>query len=76
MIGIYNKGKSLLPEYSSYQVQINDRYICEFDRKRSEGLATCLRKAADAVEKAEMNRLLQVYDELNKYSVKSKTQME
>lgn len=33
-----------------YQVRINQKIIAEFDHKRSDGLAECLRLAADAVE--------------------------
>lgn len=35
---------------SRYVVRINDKRIAEFEHFRHEGLATCLRKAADAVE--------------------------
>lgn len=37
----------------TYQVRINRKHFAYFDHLRSEGLATCLRKAADAVELAE-----------------------
>jgi len=33
-----------------YKVQINDRVICTFEHLREDGLAECLRKAAQAVE--------------------------
>lgn len=33
-----------------YQIRINQKVIAEFDHTRSEGLAKCLRLAADAVE--------------------------
>jgi hypothetical protein len=34
-----------------YQLQINDEFICLFHHQRNKGLAECLRKAADAVDK-------------------------
>ena len=33
-----------------YQVRINTKVIAEFDHMRPDGLAECLRKAADAIE--------------------------
>ena len=33
-----------------YVLRINDRVICRFQHVRSEGLAECLRRAADAVD--------------------------
>jgi len=44
--------------WNEYQVRINRNVITHFRHRRSEGLATCLRKAADAVE--ETFRLRQV----------------
>lgn len=39
---------------NQYEVRINrDPVIANFDHVRSEGLAACLRKAADAVDAAE-----------------------
>lgn len=35
---------------NQYQVRINNKVIAEFQHTRSEGLAKCLRLAADAVE--------------------------
>ena len=35
---------------NKYQVRINQKVIAEFEHLRTDGLATCLRKAADAVE--------------------------
>ncbi len=37
-----------------YEVRINRELICHFHHKRSDGLATCLRKAADAVWEKEI----------------------
>jgi len=39
-----------------YELRINYELICKFSHIREEGLATCLRKAADAVERAEKKR--------------------
>ena len=36
-----------------YEVKINNRTICRFTHSRSDGLATCLRRAANAVAKKE-----------------------
>lgn len=35
-----------------YKICINSNLIAFFDHKREDGLATCLRKAAEAVDKA------------------------
>lgn len=35
---------------NKYQVRINQKVIAEFEHTRSDGLAECLRKAAEAVE--------------------------
>ena len=35
---------------NKYQVRINQKVIAEFEHLRTDGLAVCLRKAADAVE--------------------------
>lgn len=35
-----------------YQLRSNTEVICEFVHNREEGLAQCLRKAADAVDEA------------------------
>jgi len=41
----YGKGKQ------RYRVQINKKFITEFDHNFEDGLAVCLRKASEAVEK-------------------------
>lgn len=67
MIAIINDGSN---ESSiglhHYRVQINKKLICEFDHIREDGLATCLRKAADAVQEAENKRLLELFTALDK----------
>ena len=40
-------------EESAYEVRINLEYKATFNHKRQDGLAECLRAAADAVEEAE-----------------------
>ena len=40
-------------EESTYEVRINLEYKATFNHKRQDGLAECLRAAADAVEEAE-----------------------
>lgn len=50
MIAIVNK--KLTPEgISTYNLYINEDFIVSFKHKRSEGLAVCLKKASEAVEK-------------------------
>jgi len=41
-----------------YQLKINTMLITEFTHKRSDGLAVCLRKAADAADAHEMKKLV------------------
>lgn len=52
MIAIINKEGDPLG-ICKYRVQINNTLITEFTHNRPDGLATCLRKAADAVDSAE-----------------------
>jgi hypothetical protein len=39
------------PEGDDYYLYINQNFICSFKHKRIEGLAECLIRAAEAVEK-------------------------
>lgn len=39
----------------TYEVRINGRVICTFRHYRREGLAECLRRAAEAVETKDIN---------------------
>ncbi len=56
MIAIINRGPAGVHiedgpgGWRLYEVMINHDLICSFNHKRSDGLAVCLRKAADAVE--------------------------
>ena len=53
MIAIVNDGKVRgATGVHGYRVQINDRVICTFEHLREDGLAECLRKAAQAVEES------------------------
>lgn len=58
MIGIINvgKGDSDIGGWRTYEVRINRDLICEFQHKRSDGLAVCLKKASLAVAKAERKK--------------------
>lgn len=60
MILILNMGKkgideSLMGEHI-YELKINDKNICYFTHKRSDGLANCLIAAAEAVKKIGGNK--------------------
>lgn len=37
-----------------YELRINTKHIVDFTHRRDEGLAVCLRRAADAMDKAEI----------------------
>lgn len=51
MIIIHNISKECsLTDWQRYEVKVNDKLICTFDHKASNGLAVCLRTAGDAVE--------------------------
>lgn len=39
----------------TYEVKINSKVICTFQHYRREGLAECLRRAAEAVEVKDLN---------------------
>ena len=63
MIAIVNISEDLRPVgLHKYQVRINRNIIAEFTHHREEGLSTCLRKAADAVDWARIHQLLEVID--------------
>jgi len=50
MIAIINQGNKNSAGETRYKLQINSEIIVEFWHRREDGLATCLRKAADAVD--------------------------
>ena len=54
MIAIINRGAAAgdKSDLRSYEVKINNQTITFFTHARGDGLAECLRKAADAVEKS------------------------
>ena len=49
MIAIINQGEKKNGK-TLYNVQINHDVICQFYHRREDGLAACLRKAAEAVD--------------------------
>lgn len=54
-IVIHNLGGDPLGE-CSYEIRINERVITTFKHNRVKGLAACLRRAADAVDKSEWTK--------------------
>lgn len=65
MIAIVNLGPvrkaGALGEHR-YEVRINREPVCRFTHRRSDGLAKCLRLAADAVAAKEAAKLIQLLD--------------
>ncbi len=51
MITITNISKNYNVDIHKYKIKINEISICEFEHLTEEGLAECLRKAADSVDK-------------------------
>lgn len=45
-----------------YQLRINEKIIAEFEHSRPDGLAVCLKKAADAAEKAKWEGMKEFLD--------------
>jgi hypothetical protein len=63
MIAIVNVSPDSSPMIgiNQYEVRINHSVICEFEHdRRAEGLAQCLRDAADAVESSYDKRVLSI----------------
>ena len=58
MITIINKGGPV-DGVCKYRLQINNKLITEFTHSRPDGLATCLRKAAEAVEAEAVMQIIQ-----------------
>ena len=56
MIAIINKSPKYGFGFQSYELFVNRKKIVTFAHKFEEGMATCLRCAADAVEKMEKER--------------------
>lgn len=52
-----------------YELRINRLLIARFEHRREESLAVCLRKAADAAERAEREKQKQMIDTLAKVSI-------
>ena len=55
MIAIINTG-NVKDGKNVYRLQINDKLVCGFEHDRSEGLTQCLRDAASAVDRAELDK--------------------
>lgn len=66
MISIVNKGPYDDPDPGGeriYEVRINSTLIVSFQHCRRDGLAVCLRKAAEAVQEAEYRKLVGLMQE-------------
>lgn len=63
MIAIVRR-KNIKDDTFLYTVGINDRITAEFTHSRKNGMAACLRAAADAVEKAETEQLVKLFTEM------------
>ena len=59
MIAIINQGEKKNGK-TLYSVQINHDVICQFYHRREDGLAACLRKAAEAVDSQKNTDLLEM----------------
>lgn len=60
MIAIINIGPYDDPDIDgirNYRVCINGKTICEYEHKRSDGLAVCLAKASEAVKKQHIRNI-------------------
>lgn len=69
MIAIVNIGggdPDDLGGWRHYEVRINKQVICRFRHKRSDGLAVCLRKAADSVDEHQLQEQREFMDALLK----------
>jgi len=58
VIAIVNVSKRVGPGMQDYEVRINCDVIAKFTHRRSAGLARCLELAAEAVRKAETERMV------------------
>jgi len=57
MIAIINTGETGEDGRAHYRLQINHKLIAEFDHLRVDGLAACLRLAADAADRAHFEQV-------------------
>lgn len=48
-----------------YEVRINAKVICKFKHFREDGLSACLRRAANAVEESQWEKLLKSVEEID-----------
>lgn len=63
MIAIINQGGDMSGE-CEYRIQINNELITTFKHSRPDGLAECLRKAADAVEKEKEEKKIRILEQI------------
>jgi len=72
MIAIINEGPHDADDpmgERTYRIEIGKKVICGFTHRRSDGLAACLRSAADAVDcqmRDEAERLLRVAKDMSR----------
>jgi hypothetical protein len=60
MIAIINLGTNPKPHGThEYVIRINHHEICKFKHRRENGLAVCLKKASEAVENMDIDRMLE-----------------
>lgn len=61
MIAIINIDEKPRPKGKHrYSLRINGHEVCQFDHNREEDLAACLRRAADATDKAKTRMYLEM----------------
>lgn len=63
MIAIINTGETDEEGRAHYRLQINHKLIAEFHHLRADGLAACLRLAADAADRAhfaKVDRIIEI----------------
>ena len=66
LIAIFNVSNGDTTKKQTYNLQINNDLICTFQHFRSDGLAECLRSAADAVDKSRYQDEMDMHDRLIK----------
>ena len=65
MIAVINNGRTKGPTgMHHYRLQINDEVLAEFWHRREEGLGECLRRAAIAADKCNLDRLVKYVEAL------------
>jgi hypothetical protein len=72
MIAIINTGKRDAEGRHRYRLQINDKLIVEFTHMQRDGLAECLRLAAEAASAAHEEQIQSILDAATLNEWKSK----